>query len=372
MVAQSTATHATLDTRRPDRGLTVGRDQSAPGSRPQQAMTRPYDALALLGARLRAFKAIYTLSPQEIDAFFAAYALFDGDWTHPNGKHEGQIVDWYHVLNELCALGNVEKMYIPPYVDPGAGVRGNQIAFERRMMQDIGVRAGSEVLDIGCGRGRIAAHVSTHTGALVTGLNIDAGQVRSARENAARLEIADRCRFVVGSFNSPLPFPDASFDAVYQVQAFTYAKDKPRLFREVARVMRPGARFSFLDWVRLPAFDANDPKHRSLLARTQAMIGAVDTPSPKELCYAMREGGLEIVRSGDASIGGHQSRLIAAEDRYFNMAKRFIDGLVRFRVLPRHMALLFDRLVKDADAFIEMDKRGLATSSWQIVARKRA
>lgn len=326
----------------------------------------------LLKTRARAFKALYTLEQREVDAFLASYSLFEGDWSHQNGKHEGQIVDYYHVLNYLCALGNVEKMYIPPYMDPKAGVLGNQILFEQKMMRDMGLGAGHRVLDVGCGRGRIAAHMATATGADVTGINIDASQVANATENAQKKGLSDRLRFVRGSMNDPLPFADAHFDAVYNVQAFTYAKDKPRVFAEVARVMKPGARFSFLDWVRLPGFDAQDPAHRTLLARTQKLIGAVDTPSPEELCDAMRSAGLRVVLSEDASIDGHQSQLIAAEDRYFNAAKKLIDGLVGTRVLPRHMGVLFDRFVKDGDAFIEMDRRGLATSSWQIVAEKPA
>lgn len=326
--------------------------------------------VGLLGSRLRAFVALYALEPAEVDRFFASYALFEGDWSNQNGKSEAQIVDYYHVLNHLCALGNVEKMYIPPYIDASQGVLGNQLLFERTMMDQIGATRDMRVLDVGCGRGRIAAHVASHSGAHVTGINIDATQVESGTRNAADRGLTDRLRFVRGSLNDPLPFDDAAFDAVYQVQAFTYAKHKPTVFGEVFRVMRPGARFSFLDWVRLPAFQVNDSEHRQLLARTQGLIGAVDTPSPEDLCAAMEQSGFDVLLSKDASVDGHQSQLIAAEDRYFKAAKKLIGGLVRTRVLPRHMGLLFDRFVKDGDAFIEMDQRGLATSSWQIVARK--
>jgi sterol 24-C-methyltransferase len=312
------------------------------------------------------------LAPEEVERFFTSYVLFDGDWSNDNGKSDAHLVDYYRVLNLLCALGNVEKMYIPPNIDPGAGVLGNQVLYERRIMEVLGARAGMRLLDIGCGRGRIAAHVASASGAHVTGINIDESQVASAIEHARDSDLTDRLEFHRGSMNDGLPFADASFDGVYQVQAFSYAKDKPTIFGEVYRVMRPGAEFSFLDWVRLPGFQAEDAEHRSLLARTKNIIGAIDTPSPEELCRYLEGAGFEVRHSQDASVDGHQSELIAAEDRYFLMAKKAVDVLVAFRLMPRHMARLIDRLMKDADAFIEMDRRGLATSSYEIVARKPA
>jgi sterol 24-C-methyltransferase len=82
-----------------------------------------------LKTRLNALRRLYTLDQREIDAFMDSYRLFDGDWSNENGKREEQLIDYYRVLNHLCALGNVEKMYFPPLTDPSAGVTGNQILF---------------------------------------------------------------------------------------------------------------------------------------------------------------------------------------------------------------------------------------------------
>ena len=70
-----------------------------------------------IGTVLRSIGALYRLSPEQVDAFLDAYALFDGDWSNDNGKEEAQLKDYYSVLNHLCAIGHVEKMYIPPAID---------------------------------------------------------------------------------------------------------------------------------------------------------------------------------------------------------------------------------------------------------------
>lgn len=325
-----------------------------------------------LRTRLHALSRIYSLTPDEIEAFMASYLLFDGDWSNDNGKREEQIIDYYNVLNHLCSLGSVEKMYFPPYLDASVGVVANQILFERKMMADIGAQAGSRVLDIGCGRGRISAHVAESTGARVSGFNIDPSQVANAAEHARRNGLDGQCDFRQSSLNDPFPFPDATFDAAYQVQAFSYAKDKVAVFSEVRRVLRPGGRFSYLDWVLLPPFDGDNPEHVDLVRRAAPLLGAVDSPRVEEVVAAMEAAGLRVIKSDNPSIDGQQHAMISAEDSYFQWLRRGVRLGARARVLPSYMPRLIDRLMQDADALITLDRIGIGTTAWHIVCERPA
>lgn len=325
-----------------------------------------------LKTRLAALYSLYTLDQREIDAFLDSYRLFDGDWSNPNGKHEGQIVDYYAVLNHLCSLGNVEKMYFPPHLDESVGVVANQELFERKMMRDVGVTSDSRVLDIGCGRGRVAAHVASHTGAHVSGINIDPSQLENAREFARRQGLEDRTTFHLGSLNDPLPFDDDSFDAAYEIQAFTYARDLVPVCAEIARVLKPGARLSVLDWVLLPDYDPEDPLHADLVARACGILGAIASPRLADLIGTLKKAGFEIVSSENPSIDQQQHRMISREDAYFARLRRGIRLGARLRLLPRHFPLLIDRLMQDADALITLDEMGIGTTCHQIVCEKPA
>merc|ERR1711974_206121 len=126
---------------------------------------------------------------------------------------------------------------------------------EEKMAKALDLNEKSKVLDIGCGRGRIAYHMASSTGANVVGINIDNTQLQNAKEFAASSPYASQLSFKRANYNDPLPFDDETFDALYQVQVFTYAKDKKELCKELFRVMKPGAKFSYLDWVRLPAYN---------------------------------------------------------------------------------------------------------------------
>ncbi|KAK3393479.1 S-adenosyl-L-methionine-dependent methyltransferase [Podospora didyma] len=327
-----------------------------------------------------AFKHLHDLTPKEVDDFMASYVIYNLDWADeaqmvaelgPNYREKvGECLKaYYGVMNHLCALGDVEKMYIPPFMDKRATVVENQLLYERAIAKAIDLQPGNKVLDLGCGRGRVAAHMATVTGAQVTGLNIDPNQIGQAREFNSERGL--RNEFIVRDFNDlPLPFADSSFDAFYQIQALSLCKDLGGLFREIYRVLKPGAKISLLDWASLPTYDPTNPEHVELMARVKPLIGAVGTPTPKSLERAAEDAGFVVIRSENASKGGLQAPLIERVDVYFRAMRQVILALVKLRCLPPHFKTLINRLCLDGEAFVKMDTMRLITTSYWVVAEK--
>jgi len=319
---------------------------------------------------LRALMAIYTLPDHDVKDFLASYELFDQE--RVSGSHDVEnTVKYYKVMNHLAALGEVEKMYIPPVLDPTLSVFENQLLWEESMSHRLDLGPGSRVLDLGCGRGRIAHHVARHSGAHVTGLNIDQSQLRIAEDYASVTGLLDRqLNFVHGNFNDALPFADESFDALYQVQVLTYTVEPLKLFREIFRVLRPGAKISFLDWVQLPNFNASDVRHQELLRKVKPLLGAVWTPKVSDFLEPLREAGFQILSNEEASRTGSQYTLFEKLRVFFEGIGVLLRGMTKIGLLPKHFETLFDRLTKDGEAFVEGDRLGLFTTSWQIIAQK--
>lgn len=330
----------------------------------------------------KAFNYLRNLTPQQVDDFMASYVIYNLDWAD-----ESQMIDtlgpdykkkvgeclkaYYGVLNHLCALGDVEKMYIPPAMDMKVSVRDNQLLYEESIARDLGLQPGDKVLDLGCGRGRVAAHIAKFSGARVTGLNIDPNSIAQARTFNKHMGLDNN--FVVQDFNElPLPFENEAFDAFYNIQAFSLAKDHKALFKEINRVLKPGARFSSLDWVKYPAYDEKNPEHVELMRRVKPLIGAVGTPTPASFEEALTTAGFEVTRSDNASTAtnGLQSPLIDKVDIYFRSVRRVILGLVKMHVLPPHFKTLINRLCLDGQAFVKMDNMRLITTSYRLIAKK--
>lgn len=123
-------------------------------------------------------------------------------------------------------------------------VRGHEATGD--LAKRAGLAAGMTLLDVGCGLGGPARHLASACGCRVTGLDLTEDFVRSAAALSAKVGLADRMDFRHGSALD-MPFADASFDAVWSQHVQMNIADKPRLYAEIARVLKPGGRFAAYD-----------------------------------------------------------------------------------------------------------------------------
>jgi len=323
---------------------------------------------------INSFKSLYNIPKDELDDFIAAFKTFersDNTFYEDSEEDYKQVKNYYRVLNRLCSLGSVEKMYIPPVIDPEQDVFNNQILFEQGFADQLNVGEGKSVLEIGCGRGRISHHVATRTGAKVTGINIDPTQLKIAKDYANETGLLGKqLEFVEANMNDRLPFDDASFDAFFQVQAMTYAKDLRSVFGEISRVLKPGARMSVLDGVMLDGYDAKDARHRQLLNETRQVTGFGGLWHYNEWKAAVEDSGFKVIFHADKSVGGHQYPLIMWELRLQERLTWLVEFLVWSGLIPEHFGKLNERFNRHKWSFVEMDQKSMLTTSWHIMAEK--
>jgi sterol 24-C-methyltransferase len=343
---------------------------------------RPTSLLYRLPTILHSLKALYRLSPKQVDNFLNSYEIYHCDWINGQAVVDSKVVEYkdvkesilnyYGVLNHLCAIGAVEKMYIPPFIDVTKGVMENQVLFERRFCEQLGIKQGDKVLELGCGKGRVAAHLASLTKASITAINIDQGQLDSAKKFTKKNHLSQLCHFMNADFNDlPLPFADHSFDSLYEIQALSLSKDLKKLFQEMHRVLKPGGKISFLEWVRMPNYNPSDPHHADLMKRVKPLIGAIGTPSPEEYESLLQEAGFDVLISEEPSVNKGQGPLINKAGDDYNTIARVLNLGVKIKLFPKYFTILFDRLRQDGQAFRQAERLGLVTTSYHLVAQKR-
>jgi SAM-dependent methyltransferase len=158
-----------------------------------------------------------------------------------------------------------ELASIPAEANMGVSC-GNPTAFAS-------LKPGEVVVDLGSGGGLdvfLAAKKVGPTGKAI-GIDMTAEMLELARRNAAKSEV-ENVEFHEATIDN-LPLADSTVDCVVSNCVINLAPDKPAVFREIARVLKPGGRLAVSDIAlkkTLPPELSND-----LMAYVGCIAGAI-------------------------------------------------------------------------------------------------
>ncbi len=106
----------------------------------------------------------------------------------------------------------------------------------------------SVVLDLCSGLGGPARFLAWRFGCRVTGVDLTASRCRTAERLTELVGLGHTVRFVHADATA-LPFEAESFTACIGQESFVHIADKDALFGECRRVLIPGGRLVFTDWI---------------------------------------------------------------------------------------------------------------------------
>lgn len=111
----------------------------------------------------------------------------------------------------------------------------------REVLEHAQLEPGMRVLDLGCGWA-YGTHWARSIGCHAYGIDLGWDQLQWARRELD----SSRALGLVQGNASALPFPDAAFDRAVSVEMMehVFRPDRPRVLAEIARVLKPGARFA--------------------------------------------------------------------------------------------------------------------------------
>jgi SAM-dependent methyltransferase len=158
------------------------------------------------------------------------------------------------------------------------------------------LRPGEVVVDLGSGGGLDVFLASKMVGPAGRAIGIDMtpAMIERARANAAKGGYTN-VDFYLAMIDR-IPLPDASVDCVISNCVLNLAPDKPAVFREIARILKPGGRLAVSDIAlkhELPEAIA-----KSMAAYVGCIAGAIKIGDYREGLLAAGFEHLEIVESG--------------------------------------------------------------------------
>ncbi|HEX2136696.1 MAG TPA: class I SAM-dependent methyltransferase [Microvirga sp.] len=162
------------------------------------------------------------------------------------------------VLDALIASGRDTDRLAPPDLAPvdEFHIGGRQATID--FADQLEVRPGLHLLDIGCGLGGASRYFAHERGCQVTGIDLTEEYVRVAESLARRVGLEDRVTYRQGSALD-LPFAPETFDGAYMLHVGMNIQDKRSLLAEVRRVLKPGGIFGIYDVMREGEGDLSFP-----------------------------------------------------------------------------------------------------------------
>jgi arsenite methyltransferase len=158
------------------------------------------------------------------------------------------------------------------------------------------LRPGEVVVDLGSGGGLdvfLAAGMVGPTGRAI-GIDMTTAMIERSRENAEKGGYTN-VEFYQSTIDQ-MPLPDASVDCILSNCVVNLAPDKPAVFREIARVLKPGGRVALSDIALKHALP--EAVAQSMAAYVGCIAGAIRIEDYRAGLVAAGFEHVEIVDSG--------------------------------------------------------------------------
>ncbi len=157
------------------------------------------------------------------------------DWTDLNGRLVFENPD---LAEYVAPFPPQELMYIVSGLTSERDFAAHGVAIYEAMQKASPqpIAAFSNLLDFGCGCGRLARMFKGHKGSVI-GCDIDARHIEWINNNFTHM------KGVLSYPNVALPFEDESFDGVISVSVFSHMDERAQKFylSELNRICKPGA-----------------------------------------------------------------------------------------------------------------------------------
>lgn len=149
-----------------------------------------------------------------------------------------------------------------------------------KVLRDVGIRPGMDVIDLCCGDGWFTFPLTAIVKSVVA-IDIDGRLLQAAKVRMVERGGAANCTFVEADAYDLGKVVHCAVDHVFLANAFHGVPDKPRLARAVRDVLKPGGQFSVINWSARPREDTTvlgEPRgpHTELRMMPEQTIAAVE------------------------------------------------------------------------------------------------
>lgn len=125
---------------------------------------------------------------------------------------------------------------------------GGQITTEE-FCKMLDLKPGEKVLDVGCGIGGGDLYLAKTFGVTVHGVDLSSNMISIAEERKLSKSMTDKVSFEICDITK-VKFPENHFDVIYSRDTILHIENKPVLFSNFLKWLKPGGRLLVTDYCR--------------------------------------------------------------------------------------------------------------------------
>ncbi len=153
-------------------------------------------------------------------------------------------------------LSDVQRVYSGPECTLWELVMGEQIhvggmSSSLELANRAGLMSGMRGVDLCCCLGAGMRLLARFFSVRMSGVDATASVLDEARKRTEAAGMSDVLDYALADVTA-LPFAGGEFDFVWGEDAWCYVEDKRKLVAEAARVLKPGGKIAFTDWIEGP------------------------------------------------------------------------------------------------------------------------
>lgn len=298
------------------------------------------------------------------------------------GGYQDMVRGYYNLVTDIYEAGWGDSFHFAPRYR-GESFESSIKRHQHYIALRLGLAKGQITLDLGCGVGGPMREIARYTKAKIYGVNNNAYQVNKARNYNREARLDQYCELLEADFMN-IPRPDGWADAAYAFEATCHAPDKTALFRELFRVLKPGAKVAIYEWCLTPSFDPRSPEHLKVKRDIEEGNGLPDIWTVDATRECFEQAGFNVLdiedraHEGDREVPWYHSltgrELSNTGLRRSPVGKRMVKVLTRTleaaRIAPKGTAEISDFLNIGADALVRGGELGIFTPMAFVLAQK--
>lgn len=216
-------------------------------------------------------------------------------WLNRNTKTNSQknIHAHYDIGNKFYQLWLDESMtYSSAYfVDDNQDLQKAQYAKYDRLLQQLNVKAGDHILEIGCGWGAFAEYAASKYGCFVTGISLSKEQLAYANERIKDSSVASKIHFEYRDYRDV----KGTYDAIVSIEMLEAVGETwwPTYFNKIASCLRQGGKAA-IQTITIANHRFEDYRGKTDFIQQYIFPGGM-LPSPQKLLQHSKEAHLQVI-----------------------------------------------------------------------------